>query len=146
MGSPPAKASSRTLKSAPWLQAAPLRRVLAALADQTLETRVIGGAVRNTLLGLPVTDIDLATGLTPETVIERATKAGLAVYPTGLAHGTVTVVADGASFEVTTLRRDIETDGRRAVVAFTKDFSEDAARRDFTMNALYCSRSGEIYD
>lgn len=146
MGSPPAKASIRNLKSPPWLQAAPLQRVFAALADKSLETRVIGGAVRNTLLGLPVTDIDLATGLTPESVIERATKAGLAVYPTGLAHGTVTVVGDGASFEVTTLRRDIETDGRHAVVVFTHDWHEDALRRDFTINALSCTASGTVFD
>jgi poly(A) polymerase len=136
----------RKIEAAPWLSSAPLRRVFAALGDNSHETRVIGGAVRNTLLGQAVSDIDLATSLSPETVIERVTKAGLRVYPTGLDHGTVTVVADGASFEVTTLRRDVETDGRRAVVAFTTDWHEDALRRDFTINALSCDADGTIYD
>jgi poly(A) polymerase len=144
-GSAP-KVAKRRIEAAPWLSSQPLRRVFAALVHTGHETRVIGGAVRNTLLNLPVSDLDLATTLTPEDVIERTTKAGLAVYPTGLAHGTVTVVADGASFEVTTLRRDTETDGRHAVVAFTKDWHEDALRRDFTINALSCDAEGQVYD
>ncbi|MEQ1671272.1 MAG: CCA tRNA nucleotidyltransferase [Hyphomicrobium sp.] len=140
----------RRLASAPWFTsqktAEPLRRVLKALAKGGGETRIIGGAVRNALLGRPVADLDLATVLTPETVIDRVTRAGLAVYPTGIEHGTVTVVADGVSFEVTTLRRDVETDGRRAVVAFTTDWHDDAMRRDFTINALSADADGNIYD
>ena len=142
----PAAQNSTALIAARWLSSAPLRRVFAALDDGTNETRVIGGAVRNALLKLPVADIDLATQLTPEMVIERAMKAGLGVYPTGLAHGTVTVVADGTAFEVTTLRRDTETDGRHAVVAFTTDWPEDAQRRDFTINALSCDANGTVFD
>ena len=135
-----------SLRAEGWLKAPPLLRVFELLSMGGGTVRVIGGAVRNALLGVPVSDIDLATDLTPETVIERVTKAGLAVYPTGLDHGTVTVVADGAPFEVTTLRRDVETDGRRAVVAFTEDWHEDALRRDFTINALSCDVSGKVYD
>ena len=136
----------RSLSDAAWLKSPSLRRVLAVLDPDQVTSRVIGGAVRNALLGHLISDIDIATELLPEAVIERATKAGLAVYPTGLDHGTVTVVCDAAPFEVTTLRRDVETDGRRAVVAFTKDWHEDALRRDFTINALSCDANGKIYD
>ncbi len=142
----PSQTLTRTIGAAPWLTSGPLLRVFAALNDSRHETRVIGGAVRNALLNRPVADIDLASSLIPESVIERATKAGLGVYPTGLAHGTVTVVADGQSFEVTTLRRDVATDGRHAIVAFTTDWHEDALRRDFTINALSCDSHGMIYD
>lgn len=110
------------------------------------ETRVIGGAVRNALLGEPVTEIDLATDLLPETVMLRAKAASLDAYPTGIDHGTVTLVADGDSYEVTTLRRDVETDGRRAVVAFTSDWHEDAMRRDFTINGLSANADGDVFD
>lgn len=132
--------------SAPWLSAAPLQKVLSALTKGGREARVVGGAVRNTLAGHPITDIDIATTATPDDVLDLAGAAGLAVHPTGIAHGTVTVVADGVAFEVTTLRRDVETDGRRAVVAFTTDWSEDAHRRDFTINAIYCGADGVLYD
>lgn len=146
MSRPPPALVTRKISAAPWLANAQLRHVFAALGESPSQTRIIGGAVRNALLGQPVADIDIATALSPEAVIERATKAGLAVYPTGLAHGTVTVVADGAAFEVTTLRRDVETDGRHAVVDFTTDWHEDALRRDFTINALSCDARGTIYD
>jgi poly(A) polymerase len=146
MARPSSAPVTRKLELVPWQTNAPLGRVFTALGDSAIQTRIIGGAVRNALLGQPVADIDIATALTPEDVIERAIKAGLAVYPTGLAHGTVTVVADGAAFEVTTLRRDVETDGRHAVVGFTTDWHEDALRRDFTINALSCDARGTIYD
>jgi poly(A) polymerase len=145
MAAAPTRPIHHDLKAAPWLAAPSLARVFAAL-DGGGETRIIGGAVRNALLGQPVADIDLATILTPAAVIERATHAGLAVYPTGIDHGTVTVVADGHPYEVTTLRRDVETDGRRAVVAFTADWHEDALRRDFTINALSADASGNVFD
>jgi poly(A) polymerase len=106
----------------------------------------VGGCVRNSLLGVPVADIDIATDAKPETVSDIAEGAGFKVIPTGIDHGTVTVIAGGVSHEVTTFRRDVETDGRRATVAFSTDIEEDAARRDFTMNALYALPSGELVD
>lgn len=106
----------------------------------------VGGCVRNGLLGHPVADIDVCTELLPEHVMELAQEAGLKAIPTGIDHGTVTVVADGTPFEITTLRRDIETDGRHASVAFTRELAEDAARRDFTMNALYATLDGTVLD
>jgi poly(A) polymerase len=119
---------------------------LAALLDVLPEARVVGGAVRDTLAGLPLVDIDLASPLPPETVMERLARAGVKVVPTGLAHGTVTAVLPGRAVEITTLRRDVETDGRHAVVAFTGDWREDAARRDFTINALSLTRDGAVFD
>ena len=121
-----------------------LRRVLGALAPH--RALVVGGAVRNALLGEPVEDIDIATDARPGQVVDLARAAGLKPVPTGIEHGTVTVVADGRGFEVTTFRRDVETDGRRAVVAFSNRIEDDAARRDFTMNALYAEPSGEVLD
>ncbi|WP_333815146.1 CCA tRNA nucleotidyltransferase [Tabrizicola sp.] len=106
----------------------------------------VGGCIRNDLLGEPVADIDLATDATPETVSDIAETAGFKVVPTGIEHGTVTVVAEGRPHEITTFRRDVETDGRRAVVAFSSRIEEDAARRDFTMNALYADRQGRVID
>jgi tRNA nucleotidyltransferase/poly(A) polymerase len=106
----------------------------------------VGGAVRNSLLGLPVTEIDLATTALPERVMALARAADLRAVPTGIDHGTVTIVADGMPFEVTTLRRDVETYGRHATVAFTEDWEEDARRRDFTLNALYVDRDGTVFD
>jgi poly(A) polymerase len=129
-----------------WMRWPETRAVMAALKSGGGEARFVGGAVRNALLGQPVTDVDIATPLTPEEVTKRLEKAGLQAVPTGIAHGTVTAVASGKPFEVTTLRRDVSTDGRRAVVAFTKDWNEDASRRDFTMNALYANPDGEVFD
>jgi poly(A) polymerase/tRNA nucleotidyltransferase (CCA-adding enzyme) len=110
------------------------------------EARIVGGAVRDMLAGRPVMDVDFASPLAPDAVTARAQAAGLKAVPTGLAHGTVTVVARGVGFEVTTLRRDVETDGRHAVVTFTDDWREDASRRDFTINAMSAARDGEIFD
>ncbi|MGQ0456853.1 MAG: CCA tRNA nucleotidyltransferase [Hyphomicrobium sp.] len=131
---------------APWLRAPALAKIFDALEAGGAEARVVGGAVRNALIGPPVGDIDLATTATPDETLRLAAAAGLRTYPSGIAHGTITVVADDRPFEVTTLRRDVETDGRRAVVAFTKDWSEDAARRDFTINGLFCRRDGVVID
>jgi poly(A) polymerase len=108
--------------------------------------RFVGGSVRNALIGKPVLDIDIATRLTPDRVIAAAKAAGLKPVPTGVEHGTVTVVSSKRPYEVTTLRRDVESDGRRAVVAFTDDWAEDAARRDFRLNALYADRTGVVFD
>ncbi|MEO8714083.1 MAG: CCA tRNA nucleotidyltransferase [Acetobacteraceae bacterium] len=110
------------------------------------EARVVGGAVRDALLGLPVADVDLATPALPAQVMAALARAGLRAIPTGLVHGTVTALAGGRGFEVTTLRRDVETDGRHAVVAFTPDWREDAARRDFTLNALSMTADGAVFD
>ncbi|HUO93823.1 MAG TPA: CCA tRNA nucleotidyltransferase [Rhizomicrobium sp.] len=126
-----------------WMQAKPLAKVMAALGG---EARYVGGAVRNTLMGRQVKDIDIATPLVPQEVVRRLEAAGLKAVPTGIEHGTITAVADRQPYEVTTLRRDVETDGRRAVVAFATDWKEDAARRDFTINALYASADGAIFD
>lgn len=130
-----------------WRRDAGLLRVIAALQDGGGGPRVVGGGVRDCLLGLPVTDIDLATPITPRSVIRRLEQDDIKAIPTGIEHGTVTAVANGNSFEITTLRRDVATDGRRAIVAFSDDWREDAARRDFTINALYADpASGEIFD
>ncbi|ARM89398.1 poly(A) polymerase domain-containing protein [Rhizobium sp. CIAT894] len=129
-----------------WFRDPALGRVLALLNTDDGEGRVVGGAVRNSLMGLPVSDIDIATTLTPEIVMERAAVAGIKAVPTGLEHGTVTLVIDGKPFEVTTLRTDIETDGRRAKVAFSTDWKADAERRDLTINALYADSEGEVVD
>ena len=134
------------LDDASWLTRAETRAVFAALAQQGIAARAVGGAVRNALLGRPVTDIDLATPARPEEVMAAARAAGLIAIPTGVAHGTVTIVANRVSYEVTTLREDVETHGRHATVAFTDDWSADARRRDFTINALYCSAEGEVFD
>ena len=123
-----------------------LKRLIAALDGDGEETRIVGGAVRNALLGRPVADVDLATTATPDTVAARAKAAGFKPVPTGIAHGTVTVVADGAPYEVTTLREDVETHGRRATVRFGRDFRADAQRRDFTINALSVGADGTVHD
>jgi poly(A) polymerase/tRNA nucleotidyltransferase (CCA-adding enzyme) len=135
-----------SLRDWPLLKDTALRAVLAALDGEGRSTRIVGGAVRDALLGRAVVDADLATVFPPDEVTARAEGAGLKAVPTGIAHGTVTVVAEGRPFEVTTLRRDVATDGRRAVVHFTTDWAADAARRDFTMNALYCDIAGDILD
>ncbi|MGP0104555.1 MAG: CCA tRNA nucleotidyltransferase, partial [Rhodoblastus sp.] len=121
-----------------------LKKVFSALDG--VETRVVGGAVRNALLGEPIADIDLAVAAPPEIVVEKAGRAGLRAVPTGIDHGTVTLVVDGAHFEVTSLREDVATDGRRAKVRFGEDFAADAQRRDFTINALSVDARGEIFD
>ncbi|WP_265501839.1 CCA tRNA nucleotidyltransferase [Paracoccus beibuensis] len=123
-----------------------LRRVLDALQAQGNHAYLVGGVIRNALLGHPVDDIDIATDAPPNRTVALAEAAGLRAVPTGIDHGTVTLVADGRGFEVTTFRRDIETDGRHAVVAFSTDMAEDAARRDFTMNALYAGGDGLVID
>jgi poly(A) polymerase/tRNA nucleotidyltransferase (CCA-adding enzyme) len=117
-----------------------------ALWDALPEARIAGGAVRDTLLGRAVSDVDFATPLLPETVQTRLQNAGIKTIPTGLAHGTVTAIVGGRGFEITTLRRDIATDGRHATVAFTDDWKEDASRRDFTINAMSADRTGTIFD
>jgi len=131
---------------APWLHHPGTQAVCAALEDAGHRALFVGGCVRDTMLGVSVDDIDIATDATPARVEELTTSAGLKAVPTGIAHGTITVVADGKPHEVTTFRRDVETDGRRAVVAFTDKLAEDAARRDFTMNALYAGRDGVVID
>lgn len=128
------------------MRAPETRRVIAALSVPEAMPRFVGGCVRDALAGRPVKDIDIATPLAPEAVMERLKAAGIKVVPTGLAHGTVTAIADHHPFEVTTLRVDVETDGRRAKVAFTDDWEADAARRDFTINALSCDAEGRLYD
>ncbi|MCZ0962895.1 CCA tRNA nucleotidyltransferase [Paracoccus benzoatiresistens] len=128
------------------LQDPALQSVLDAIETDGHRVWLVGGAVRNALLDMPVEDVDLATDALPETVVDLARAAGLKPVPTGIDHGTITVVAQGRGFEVTTLRHDVETDGRRAVVAFADDLAQDARRRDFTMNALYADRSGTVID
>ncbi|MBB3033305.1 CCA tRNA nucleotidyltransferase [Alteriqipengyuania lutimaris] len=128
-----------------WTQREDLAALVAALGADNL--RWVGGAVRDTLLGLPVKDIDAATPLRPEQVVERCAAAGIKTVPTGIAHGTITTLPGGGPVEVTTLRHDVSSDGRRATVAFASDWREDAARRDFTINALYADpNSLELFD
>ena len=128
-------------------QASPAAKVVLALLGRDGEdARLVGGAVRNTLLGLPSGDIDIATTARPEIVLRRAAAAGLRAVPTGLEHGTVTLLVAGVPVEVTTLREDVATDGRHATVVFGRDFARDAQRRDFTINALYAAADGTITD
>ncbi len=129
-----------------WFRSAALTRVLTLLNAGEGEARVVGGAVRNSLMGLPVSDMDIATTLPPDDVMARAAQAGIKAVPTGIEHGTVTLVVEGAPFEVTTLRRDVATDGRRAEVAFGSNWEEDARRRDLTINALYADHEGTVID
>jgi poly(A) polymerase len=143
----PVAAAVVKLPAPAWVMTPAGAKLLAALDAEHGTTRLVGGAVRDALLGLEGADIDLATRLTPEMVMQRVAAAGLKAVPTGLAHGTVTVLAPGLRVEVTTLRRDVATDGRHAEVAFTDDWQEDASRRDFTVNALYATLpDGEISD
>ena len=135
------------LPEAGWRTRPDLVRLTDALGAGQGQVRYVGGAVRDTLLGLPVSDLDLATSLLPDEVSRRIRAAGFKAVPTGIAHGTVTAVLPSGPVEVTTLRRDVETDGRRATVAFTDDWREDAARRDFTINALSADPAdGRIHD
>ncbi|MGH6964289.1 MAG: CCA tRNA nucleotidyltransferase [Phenylobacterium sp.] len=131
-----------------WMTAPDTATVFDALEAQGGAdcARFVGGCVRNALIGQPTSDLDIATTLSPQDVIKALKAAGLKAVPTGVEHGTVTAVSGGKPFEITTLRRDVETDGRRAVVAFTDDWREDAERRDFTLNALYARRDGTIFD
>lgn len=129
-----------------WLAQPGTQALCGALEAAGHRALFVGGCVRNALLGVPVADVDIATDARPETVTRLAEAAGLRVVPTGIEHGTVTVIAGGVPHEVTTFRRDVETDGRRAVVAFADDVTEDAARRDFTMNALYADARGNVID
>jgi tRNA nucleotidyltransferase/poly(A) polymerase len=135
-----------TLKNADWLARRETQAVFSALVAAGHDARAVGGAVRNALMRLPVTDVDIATPAEPDAVIAACTAAGLKCVPTGLAHGTVTVISGGTPYEVTTLRRDVETFGRHATVAFTTDWAADARRRDFTVNALYCGADGSVLD
>ena len=132
--------------AASLLRFAPLRAVLELLTRDGEEARLVGGAVRNALLGRPVHEYDIAATAVPDVVVARAAAAGLRSVPTGLAHGTVTVLAGGMPFEVTTLREDVETDGRHAVIRFGRNFAEDAHRRDFTVNALSLDLEGRVHD
>ncbi|UCI09334.1 CCA tRNA nucleotidyltransferase [Mesorhizobium sp. B1-1-8] len=131
---------------ADWLGEKHLQKLLAALKEGGEEARVAGGAVRNALIGQPVADIDIAATTVPEESIRRAEKAGFKTVPTGIEHGTITAIAGGKAYEVTTLRADIETDGRRAKVIFGRDWKLDAQRRDFTINALYSEADGTVVD
>jgi poly(A) polymerase len=135
------------LPAKPWQKGKEMRSLLAALGGDRGETRFVGGCVRDALLELEVSDVDLATRIAPAAVMERLKKARIKAVPTGLAHGTVTAVVAGAPVEITTLRRDVATDGRRATIAYTDDWKEDAARRDFTFNALSADPSTrELHD
>lgn len=136
----------RSLAGVPWLSADAVQSVFAALEQDGDQARIIGGAVRNALLDIPLVDLDFATTATPDIVAARSLAAGFKVVPTGLDHGTQTVIAGGHSFEVTTLREDIETDGRHAVVRFGRDWVADANRRDFTVNTLSVDAKGTVYD
>ncbi len=139
---------SRVLEGQDWLTADATRAVMAALAAAGGAdcARFVGGCVRNAVLGAPIDDVDIATILTPEAVVRALKAAGLKSVPTGMEHGTVTAISERQPFEITTLRRDVSTDGRRATVAFTDDWAEDAARRDFRLNALYADSGGVILD
>jgi len=132
------------LEQQDWMKAAETKAVMDALG--TGQAMFVGGCVRNALLGEPVEDIDIATKHTPEEAEKILTAANIKVIPSGIDHGTITAVTNGKPFEITTLRKDVETDGRRASVAFTHDWAEDAARRDFTMNTLLMDMDGKIYD
>ena len=135
-----------SLAAADWLLRDETRAMFEALTREGAQARAVGGAVRNALMGLPVKDVDIATTALPEDVMQLAKRAGLRAVPTGIDHGTVTVIAGKVPFEVTTLRRDIETFGRHARVTFSTDWREDAMRRDFTMNALYLDAAGQVHD
>ena len=134
------------LTGSPLLSDPKLRLVFEALDGEGEELRVVGGAVRNALLGEDIADVDLATTALPEVILARAAQARLRTIPTGIEHGTITVLVDGAPFEVTTLRQDIDTFGRHATVEFGRDFAADAHRRDFTINALSLDARGHVHD
>jgi poly(A) polymerase len=135
-----------SLGNAAWLTQGPLPRLLSALDRDGEQARAVGGAVRNSLIGEAVTEVDVATTAPPDEAKRRLEAAGFRIVPTGIEHGTITAIADGHSYEVTTLRRDVETFGRHATVAFGRDWKTDAERRDFTMNALSATADGSVYD
>ena len=137
-----------TVQGQAWLDASATRAVMTALeaAGGVGSARFVGGCIRNALMDQPVDDIDIATVLKPDDTVRALRTAGLKAIPTGIAHGTITAVAEGRPFEITTLRRDVSTDGRNATVAFTDDWAEDAARRDFRLNALYADAEGRVFD
>jgi poly(A) polymerase len=139
---------TQALGKTAWIKAEETQSVLRALlaAGGPDCVRFVGGCVRNALIGRTIDDIDLATTLTPSEVVTALEQAGLKAIPTGIEHGTVTALSAGKTFEITTLRSDVQTDGRHALVAFTKDWAQDAARRDFTMNALYADQDGRVFD
>lgn len=136
----------RLISDSEWLADKDLQKLLAVLSQDGEKARIVGGAVRNTLLGEAVSDIDIATTTLPRETVKRARRAGFRTAPTGIDHGTITVIAEGRAYEVTTLRSDVATDGRRASVTFGRDWQRDAERRDFTINALYAEADGEIID
>src|SRR5216683_37692 len=138
--------NARVIDDAPWFKSGPAARVLQLLNENGEEARVVGGAVRNALLRIPTGDIDIATTALPDEVIRRARAAGIKSVPTGIEHGTVTLVVDGQPFEVTTLREDTETFGRKAKVAFGRDWIRDAERRDFTINGLSVDADSVVHD
>ena len=138
--------TGQCLKGVPWFEAEEVQKVFAILNGDKQATAIVGGAIRNHLLGSEVNDIDFATTLRPEEVMRAAKKAGQKTIPTGQEHGTITLITGSRSFEITTLRRDVKTDGRHAQVEFGKDWHADAQRRDFTINALYLDHEGYIYD
>src|SRR5262249_54209963 len=138
--------TDRRLGDAAWLSTGALPRLLGVLDREGEEARVVGGAVRNALLGMAIAEVDVATTAVPEEVVRRVAAAGFKPVPTGIEHGTVTVVIDKHPFEVTTLRKDIETYGRHARVEFGRDWKADAERRDFTINALSATGDGTVYD
>ncbi len=137
---------ARVLDDAPWLRSGPAARVLALLNGDGEEARVVGGAVRNALLGVAIGDVDIATTALPTEVIRRAKASGIKSVPTGIEHGTVTLVVESKPYEVTTLREDVETFGRKAKVAFGRDWARDAERRDFTINGLSVDAAGVVHD
>jgi poly(A) polymerase len=142
----PAEAAVGQLPPQDWMTAETTRAVIAALTADGSEARFVGGCVRDAVLGRKIRDIDIATHTPPERVMDMLLAAGIRAIPTGIAHGTVTAVLGKAHFEITTLRCDVETFGRHARVEFTDDWTEDAARRDFTINAMFCRPDGTIYD
>ena len=129
-----------------WMTAGETASVMRALQAAGGEARFVGGAVRNAIVEEPVTDIDIATTLNPDAYMSALKNAGIAIVPTGIEHGTITAIANGQVFEITSLRQDVSTDGRRATVVFTNDWAKDAARRDFTMNAIYADVTGQLFD
>src|SRR5262249_54871820 len=145
-GTEPVMKPPFSLASQPWLDAPETQRLLQALEAGGAPARFVGGCVRNALLGMKVEGIHLATPPEPPAGQAVLQAAGLRSVPTGLAHGTVTAIVEGRAFEVTSLRRDVETDGRHAIVTFTQDWLEDAQRRDFTMNAIYAGADGTLFD